>query len=134
MAIPQLSLFTQVEGGGIDNLNILVNFVNQLWRFIYSFMNTTINLKTYTSGPINLTPDVRVASCYQAAPLTINLPLLPYVNETHTIKDAGGTANSNIITVQGGGINIDGASSFVINLNLGAVTVAYDGTQWIAIA
>jgi len=134
MAIPQLSLFTQVEGGGIDNLNILVNFVNQLWRFVYSFMNTTINLKTYTVGPVNLTPDVRVASSYQTAPITYNLPLIPYVNETHTVKDAIGNAGTNNITLQGGGINIDGAGSYVINFNLGAITVAYDGTQWIAIA
>jgi hypothetical protein len=134
MAIPQLPLFTAVEGGGVDNLNVLVGFINQLWRFVYSFMNTTINLNTYTSGPVNLTPDVRIASSYQSAPITYNLPLLPYVNETHTIKDAIGNAGTNNITIQGGGINIDGAASYVINFNLGAITLAYDGTQWIAVA
>lgn len=133
MAIPQLALFTKTDPG-VDNINALTLFVNQLWRFVYSFMNTTINLATVTTGPVNMTPDQRVliVKCNNAA-ITINPPLLPYVNETHTIKDGDGTGAGNI-TVQGGGINIDGSASFAFTLQRQAITLCYDGTAWQIIA
>ena len=133
MTIPQLPLFTN-DAAGIDNLNILTSFVNQLWRFVYSFMNTTINLVSVGAGATNVTPDQRVVivNCAGVA-ATINLPLLPYKNETHTVKDGDGTG-ATFITVQGGGINMDGAGSLGFTFARQAATFCYDGTQWQIIA
>lgn len=135
MTIPQLPLFTD-NGAGIDDLNKIVQFINQLWRFVYSFLNGPSNLFVFNAGPINMTPDMSVVIVNDmvGVPVTLNLPLLPYVNEKHTIKDGSGNAGSANLTIQGGGILIDGQSSYTIGINYGAITMVYDGTNWDCIA
>lgn len=50
--------------------------------------------------------------------------------KTFIIKDASQTATTNNITINTAGGNIDGASTKVINLNGGVVTVRSDGTNY----
>jgi hypothetical protein len=64
------------------------------------------------------------------APTTITLPSSPPVGKTYIIKDGRGDAATNNITVNGNGKNIDGAASFVININYGSLSLVYNGTQW----
>jgi hypothetical protein len=134
MAVTQLPLFTQVEGGGVQNINKVVQYINQLYLFISAFMNTSANLFLAGAGATNVSTDDRVliVKCGGVA-ATINLPLTPFVNETHTIKDGDGTG-AGFITVQGGGLNIDGAASLPFTFNRQSVTVCYDGTLWQVIA
>jgi hypothetical protein len=48
-----------------------------------------------------------------------------------TVKDVGGTAAANPITVSGaGGALIDGTASFIINTNYGVLRAEWDGTGW----
>lgn len=64
------------------------------------------------------------------AATTITLPSSPVVGKTYIIKDGKGDAATNNITVNGNGKNIDGAASFVININYGSLSLVYNGTQW----
>jgi len=135
MATQQLPLFT-TDAAGVDNLNTVVQFLNQLWLFVYSFFDGPNNLQVFDQSPINLAPDntVSIVKNTLGTGIVVNLPLLPYANEKHVIKDGSGNAGTSNITVNGGGILIDGQSSYVINFNYGAVTVVYDGAAWNAIA
>jgi len=61
---------------------------------------------------------------------TVNLPASPSSGEQHTVKDNTNGALVNNITVSGNGNNIDGIASQAIITNGGALTVAFNGTQW----
>lgn len=66
---------------------------------------------------------------------TVTLPIvsaLAHFNWVRiTIKDTGGQAFTNNITVQGqSGANIDNATTFIMNNNYQAITVVTDGTNW----
>lgn len=54
----------------------------------------------------------------------------PVVGTLYYIKDSVGLAATNNITITPSGKNIDGAASYVINLNYGSVTIVYNGTEW----
>ena len=64
---------------------------------------------------------------------TYTLPLANqyHENRIYTIKDVSGNAKVNPITIQRQGSDtIDGATSFVINVNYGSVAFYSDGTTW----
>lgn len=65
---------------------------------------------------------------------TSSRSIVPYASpangQKHTIKDNTGSAGTNNITVTPSGKNIDGAASYVINTNFGAIDIVYNGTQW----
>ena len=69
------------------------------------------------------------ATTSSAAP-TITLVASPEVGLTQTISDISGNAATHNITVNGNGINIDGASTFVMNTNYGSLTFCYTGLIW----
>ena len=62
------------------------------------------------------------------APVTINLPLTPVDETAFKIKDVGGNALSNNITISGNTRNIDGSTTSLINTNYGAVELTYNKT------
>jgi len=68
-----------------------------------------------------------------AAAFTLNLCAALQTGRVVIIKDGKGDANSNNITIQGNGKNIDGTSSKTINTAYGAVRYVYNGTEWNAI-
>ncbi len=81
-----------------------------------------------------LTGDSIVGVTSTSSPRTINLPFISVSAGTeYTIKDESGAASVNNITVSGNGANIDGASTFVINTNYGAIDVYYNGTNYFVI-
>lgn len=68
------------------------------------------------------------------APITIQLPDSPPVGRVFMIKDIGGSANINNITLTtvGGFVNIDAAATYPMNTVYESVEVLFDGTQfWI---
>lgn len=86
---------------------------------------------TITSGPFNLvTPGFYPVHLTVPAPLTINLPSTP-PNGNFLIKDAvGNCATNNITIIATGALTIDGASTFVMNINYLSVTLSFNGTNW----
>jgi len=64
------------------------------------------------------------------APVTITLPT-GILGTVYIVKDCGGLAATNPITVQGtGGQLVDGAASANVNTNFGSLTFIFDGTEW----
>lgn len=61
---------------------------------------------------------------------TVNLPTSPTTGRTLTVKDGKGDAATNNITVTPAAGNIDGSSTFVINVNYQSNDFVYNGTQW----
>ena len=64
--------------------------------------------------------------------VSILLPNAPATGRVYTIKDSTGSAATNNITVTtvGGAVNIDGATSFVLNTNYEAIDVLFDGSTF----
>lgn len=60
----------------------------------------------------------------------VYLPSSPDPNFLVVVKDGGGNASSNNITIDGNGNQIDGASTIVISSNYSALNFAWDGTSW----
>jgi hypothetical protein len=82
---------------------------------------------SYTVDPLD---DVVIVNKETGSATTVTLPASPTVGEVVTVKDGKGDAATNNVTVAGNGKNIDGAASYVLNNNYGAVSLVYNGTQW----
>ena len=65
------------------------------------------------------------------AATVVNLPATPATGLTYVIKDGKGDAATNPITITPNAGNIDGSSTYVININYGSATISYDATKWI---
>jgi hypothetical protein len=66
------------------------------------------------------------------APVTVTIPSAQRFNGRElVIKDSGGNAGNNNITIATGGAEtIDGATNHIINVNYASVTLVTDGTNW----
>lgn len=64
------------------------------------------------------------------AATAVNLPSSPTTGTMLRIKDGKGDAATNNITVMPAAGTIDGAATYVINVNYGAVDIVYNGTSW----
>lgn len=81
-----------------------------------------------TGGTGNTSAGGAVASLF-----TVNLPTSPATGDTYIIKDAGGSANSNNILINGNGVNIDGGfSNIIVMTNFTQAQFTYNGTTWIS--
>jgi hypothetical protein len=85
------------------------------------------------ASPYNaLTSNLFISCDVSGGVVIIRLPNAPTVGEYWIIKDRLGQANTNNITVTtvGGGVNIDGAPSYIINLAFGAAQFIFNGTSY----
>lgn len=83
---------------------------------------------------INLTTDDYMVSVNTSSDAqTVALLSNPTTGRTFYIVDESGNANTNNITVNGNGQNINGSSTYVINTDYGFVKVVYNGTQYLVI-
>ena len=66
---------------------------------------------------------------------TVQLPNAPSTGRIFVVKDSTGSAATNNITVTtvGGAVNIDGATTFVMNAAYESITVVFDGTSYLVI-
>lgn len=85
-----------------------------------------------SASPYNalVTDGVIISNKSVAGAGTINLSSTLQTGRVVIIKDGKGDANTNNITVQGNGKNIDGAASKVINTAYGVLRLIYNGTEW----
>jgi hypothetical protein len=65
-----------------------------------------------------------------AGAVAVNLPSSPTTGQVFIIKDAKGDAGANNVTITPAAGTIDGAASYVLNVNYGSVTLIYNGTEW----
>lgn len=66
------------------------------------------------------------------AAITAQLVSSPIAGQVYVFKDSTGAAAAHNITISGtvSGVNIDGATTLVINVNYGVARLIYNGTQW----
>lgn len=84
------------------------------------------------------TPYVVLATDYYvgvntaAGIVTVQLPNAPVTNRIFVVKDTNGTsAASNItVTTVGGVVNIDGATTYILNINYEAISLRFNGTSY----
>ena len=111
--------------GGIDGL-----FVKNYGANIQNI--TVVNISAYTI----LEKDNIIHSTYSATGAqTITIPTAQLVSgRIIVVKDAGGNAGTNNITIETEGAEtIDGEANHIINSNYGSVTLYSNGTAWFII-
>lgn len=95
---------------------------------------TFLHYQAVSSTPYVVDPavDEYIAVDSSSIPITIQLPNSASVGQVFTIKDtAGNSFNNNItITTVGGVVDIDGATTFVINTNYEAIQVLWNGSAY----
>jgi hypothetical protein len=97
-------------------------------------------IQAYAAGatPVTLPHYVRVAMVTASGAYTVNLPVNPSPNQRVTVKDAGGTAGSDTITVKTtDSSTIDGGSGStgvaLASTNYTKTTFISDGTNWFTV-
>lgn len=86
---------------------------------------------TDADSPFAATQVLRVIFADSSAgAITVTLPAAPAVDDEFTVKDSGGDAGTNSITVDGDGNSIDGAATSVIGTDYGALKVKWNGDEW----
>lgn len=65
-----------------------------------------------------------------SAAFTVTLPSAPSTGDTYRVKDSTGQSATNNVTISGNGKNIDGSSTYVLNLAYAMVELTYNGSQW----
>lgn len=93
-----------------------------------TFSYTNVNTSPY----VVLATDQYLGVDCSVIPITIQLPNAPLTGRVFIIKDRTGSANINNITVTtvGGVVNIDGATSYIMNTQYSAISVLFDGTAY----
>jgi hypothetical protein len=94
-----------------------------------------VNIRVITSNTTTTSTDHVILTTTASSGLTITLISTPVDGQVVVIKDKSGNANVKNITINGGGKNIDGSSSAVINTNYGAAKLVYSSSEnaWFSI-
>lgn len=108
-----------------DNTTVVGRLTTQSGRNVKVRVVTAAGAVTVATSD-----DVVVVNKSSGAATTVNLPASPATGDTYTIKDGKGDAVTNNITLTPAAGNIDGAATFVMNLNYQSIDVIYNGTQW----
>jgi len=102
-------------------------------------INSIDNILTYVTvnnaaSPYTvLSTDCFIAADVTAGTVTIRLPNTTTTGRTFVVKDVVGLAATNNVTITtvGGAVNIDGATSFVMNTAYEAVNLIWNGTSYV---
>lgn len=97
-----------------------------------SFLNVLTYTNVNTSPYVVLTTDQYLSVDCSGGPITVELPNAPVTGRVFIIKDRTGNAATNNITVTsvGGVLNIDGATTFVMNTAYESIEVIFNGTNY----
>ena len=101
-----------------------------------AFKNGGMNFSQINNQSSNydlIISDFIVVGDTTSSAITFTLPALPNTGDTYVLKDGGGNASTNNLTINGNGSNIDGSSTYIISTNYGCITVVFNGTMWVCI-
>lgn len=131
-AVNSTNLYLQQDAASAFAL--LATGTNARTRLLTDFevSRTTVSSSTYD---IVGSDNVVLVSYTDTGTATITIPTAQvHDGRILNIKDSGGNATANNITIQtGGSETIDGSSTFVINVNYQSVTLVSDGNDWFII-
>ena len=96
--------------------------------FLFAYTNVTTAMSPYTV----LTTDYYLSVNSTAGAVTLLFPNAATANRTYIVKDRTGTADTNNITITtvGGAVNIDGATTFVMNTEYEAANLVGNATSY----
>jgi|SRR6267378_441036 len=122
---PVLNTLTAGAGIGISNGAGTITISNTGGS---AFTYTNVNTSPYVVLPA----DQYLGVDCSVAPITLRFPNAPATGTIFVVKDFGGFAATNTITLTsvGGAIGFDGALSYTIILNYKAVSLLFDGTNY----
>lgn len=117
----------RLTGNIVGSLTLLQDALDEL-----SVRAGTRIVATASSSPYTMTWGQEILCVSPGAPFSVVLPASPPMSGIQvTIKDVGGTASVNHITVStSDATTIDGDSSVVLNANYGFLTLFFNGTNW----
>ncbi len=132
----QLNAITQAVNNLNNNLTTLLS--NTTNGFTVNGILTTKsgivrNVRFITAAgavTVDTTDDIIVIDKTIGAATTANLVAAPTKGTTFVIKDGKGDAATNNITITPATGTIDGAATYVINVNYGSITVVANGSEW----
>lgn len=135
---------TSNSGGAVPptagNINIIggngINIVGTPGSSTLIVSSSGNTFLAYTN--VNTTPyvvlltDEYLSIDTSALAITIQLPNAPTTGQVWIIKDRTGNAQTNniIVTTVGGAVNIDGATTFVMNTQYEAIQILWNGTTY----
>jgi hypothetical protein len=122
---PVLGTLTAGAGIGIANGPGTITISNT-GGSAYTYTNVN------TSPYVVLPADQYLGVDASVIPITLQFPNAPATGTVFVVKDFGGFAGTNNITVTsvGGAIGFDGGLTFVMNTNFEAISLLYDGTNY----
>jgi hypothetical protein len=106
------------------------NTINTTGQLPSVISNSRLNVVTPGAYPYTISPQDEVILVDTSAARTIIPHVSPGKGQKYKIKDSGGLAATNNITVTPSGHTIDGSASFVIKTNYGSIDICYNGTEW----
>lgn len=129
-----------VNSGSVTTDNVLViDSTGEVKSIAADTLGEDNNIYTISGITANTTLDntyYTVLADSTGGAFTISLPAAPDQGQAYKIKDSGGNALTNNITISGNGNNIDGSASASINTDYGALELVYDSTEdaWFALS
>lgn len=109
---------------GVNTITIAANAS----AVTYNYVSVNNAASPYTA----LATDYYVSADVTAGVVTIRLPNAPTTGRTFVVKDQVGLAATNNITVTtvGGAVNIDGATSFIMNTAYESISLIFNGSTY----
>lgn len=139
-ATPAGTYVMQIENAANGNVNITPNgsgsvILSKLQvtgQATMSASQVANYVTTATTPYVVLTTDYFISMDSTGGAKTVQLPNVPTTGRVFVIKDHAGTAGTNAITVTtvGGVVNIDGATTFVMNTNNQAISLIFNGLSY----
>ncbi len=121
---------TLTAGSGIS----ITNAANSITIALTAIANTvTYTPVNFAASPYStLTTDYYIGADVTGGAITIRLPNTPATGRIYAVKDVVGLAATNNITVttSGGAVNIDGATTFVMNTAYESIQLIFNGTSY----
>lgn len=114
------------------NIGLKANAANSVLTGVTSTQAVVRNTRVVIAAgavTVSATDDIIVVNKTSGASTVVNLPT-GVLGRTLVIKDGKADASTNNITVTPAAGNIDGAATYVMNIDKQAVTVVFDGNQW----
>jgi len=128
-AVPAAGILTVIGSGGVttSGAGSTITIVGSSEQVI------AITALDNTDSPYTvLTADYYMTCDVSAGALTIRLPNIPVTGKVFIVKDASGDSATNniIVTTVGGVVNIDGATSFIINTDYRSLQFVFTGAAY----